>query len=237
MDRNFQWALSRVLQDEGGFVNDPHDPGGATNKGITIATFRRYVSRNATIDDLKHLTTAQAATVYRKRYWNAVKGDDLPDGVDYAVFDFAVNSGPARAVKYLQAIAGVPADGKIGPQTLTAVKAMDSAKIINMLCDRRLDFLRGLPTWPRYKNGWTDRVHGVREASLGMVPSTNLQKPPVDAAKTAGMPVPHVPHETAERPSAPVSGRKVAAAGALAAIAVGLAAFWHHVIAWIERIF
>src|SRR5690348_2114856 len=122
MLRNFEKSLSCVLQHEGGYVNSPHDPGGATNKGVTIATFRRYVDKSGTVDDLKHLTTAQAATVYRKQYWNAICGDDLPDGVDYSVFDFAVHSGPARAAKYLQAIVGVKADGKIGPQTLEAVK-------------------------------------------------------------------------------------------------------------------
>jgi len=226
MDRNFGRALSCVLEDEGGFVNDPHDPGGATNKGITLATFRRYVSKSATVDDLKHLTTAQAGKIYRKRYWDAVKGDDLPDGVDYAVFDFAVNSGQSRAAKYLQTIVGVPADGKIGPQTLAAVKATSSIVIISMLCDRRLDFLQGLKTWPHYKNGWTDRVHGVREVALEMVPSNKPvpapQNPPVDAAKTAGYP----PKTGAlPDPAPPETGGKTVAAGA-AGILVFVAAFW-----------
>lgn len=225
MDRNFGRALSCVLEDEGGFVNDPHDPGGATNKGITLATFRRYVDKSATVDDLKHLTTAQASKVYRSQYWNAIKGDDLPDGVDYAVFDFAVNSGQSRAAKYLQAIVGVPADGKIGPQTLSAVKATDSTAIINMLCDRRLDFLSGLPTWRRYKNGWTDRVHGVREVALGMVPGPAPQKP-VDAAKTAGVPVPPRAPEPAP---VPVSDGKGLAAG-VALIFAGVAGFWAYML-------
>lgn len=240
MDRNFGRALSCVLEDEGGFVNDPHDPGGATNKGITLATFRRYVARSATVDDLKHLTVAQAAKVYRKQYWDAIKGDDLPDGVDYAVFDFAVNSGQSRAAKYLQTIVGVPADGKIGPQTLAAVKATDSTAIINMLCDRRLDFLQGLKTWPRYKNGWTDRVHGVREVALEMVPSnkpkTGIPASPApsltDAQKTAGVPFPpRVP----ERDPDPVSGGKTVAAGA-AGILVFVAAVWATVEGWWEHL-
>jgi lysozyme family protein len=240
MDRNFGRALSCVLEDEGGFVNDPHDPGGATNKGITLATFRRYVAKSATVDDLKHLTTAQAAKVYRSQYWNAIKGDDLPDGVDYAVFDFAVNSGQSRAAKYLQAIVGVPTDGKIGPQTLAAVKATDSTAIINMLCDRRLDFLSGLPTWPRYKNGWTDRVHGVREVALGMVPSTKPAPSLTDAQKTAGVPFPPKAPESA--PASPAGGKTVAAGAA--GILVFTAAFWawaldgwHHLIAIIQGVF
>src|SRR5690606_33792979 len=120
MDRNFKRALSLVLKHEGGWADHPSDPGGATMKGVTIGTFRRYVKPNATKDDLRRITDEQVATVYRKHYWNAVRADDLPAGADYAVFDFAVNSGPSRAAKYLQAVLGVAQDGKIGPQTLAA---------------------------------------------------------------------------------------------------------------------
>ncbi|HVX57167.1 MAG TPA: glycosyl hydrolase 108 family protein, partial [Candidatus Saccharimonadales bacterium] len=131
MLRNFERSLSGVLAHEGGYVNDPADKGGPTNKGITIATFRRYVDKSGTIDDLKNLTTTQAATVYRKQYWDAVCGSELPDGVDYSVFDFAVNSGSERAAKYLQTIVGAKTDGEIGPRTLAAVKATDPTVIIN----------------------------------------------------------------------------------------------------------
>jgi lysozyme family protein len=245
MDRNFARALSCVLKDEGGWADDPHDPGGATMKGVTLATFRRYVEPTATKDDLRKITNAQLTNIYKRQYWNAVKGDDLPDGVDYAVFDFAVNSGQARAAKYLQTIVGVTADGKIGPQTLAAVKATDSGAVINMLCDRRLDFLQGLPTWPRYKNGWTDRVHGVREVALEMVASaapTPVPSPPapIDANKTAGMPVPpRVPAPTPEN-SAGGKGLAVGVAGILVFVAAFWATvegWWAHAISFIERIF
>ncbi len=195
MLRNFERSLSGVLAHEGGFVNDPHDPGGATNKGVTIATFRRYVDKSGTIDDLKNLTTAQAATVYRKQYWDAVCGSDLPDGVDYSVFDFAVNSGSERAAKYLQTIVGAKTDGEIGPRTLAAVKATDPTVIINMLCDRRLSFLQSLPTWPRYKNGWTDRVHDVREISLEM--AGKAASAPPDNPATPQPPKPQSPSAVA----------------------------------------
>lgn len=125
MDRNFNRSLKLVLAHEGGWSDHPKDPGGATMKGVTLANFRRYVKPNATKDDLRKITDDQISTVYRKYYWDAVSGAELPDGVDYAVFDFAVNSGPARAAKYLQAIVGTAQDGKIGPATLTATRAQD----------------------------------------------------------------------------------------------------------------
>lgn len=107
MDRNFQRALSLVLKSEGGWSDNPADPGGATMKGVTLANFRRYVMANATKADLRKISDEQIATVYRRFYWDAVAGAELPDGVDYAVFDFAVNSGPGRAAKNLQAACGV----------------------------------------------------------------------------------------------------------------------------------
>lgn len=168
MDRNFARALALVLKHEGGFVNHPDDPGGATNKGITIGTFRRYVKKNGTVADLKAITNAQVASVYRKQYWDAVRGDELPDGVDYAVFDFAVNSGPGRAARYLQAIVGVQQDGMIGPGTLAAVKAKNAKAIVSELCDDRMRFLQGLPTWRTFGKGWTRRVDGVEAVALNM---------------------------------------------------------------------
>lgn len=174
MQRNFERALEGVLKHEGGFVNHPNDPGGATNKGITLATFRRYVKRSGTVADLKRLTTKQAGIVYRKRYWDKVRGDQLPDGVDYAVFDFAVNSGPARAAKYLQRIVGAAQDGRIGPKTLAAVNAYVDGNptmrrtLIDKLCDDRMAFLRRLRHWSTFGRGWTRRVEDVRQTAFDM---------------------------------------------------------------------
>jgi len=123
MDRNFARALALVLKSEGGWSDNPVDPGGATMKGVTLANFRRYVKADASKDDLRKISDAQLATVYRRFYWDAVAGAELPGGVDYAVFDFAVNSGPGRAAKYLQAAVGAAQDGRIGPATLSAVGA------------------------------------------------------------------------------------------------------------------
>src|SRR5690606_511060 len=138
MDRNFQRALSLVLRHEGGWSDHPKDPGGATMKGVTLANFRRYVKPDATKNDLRNITDGQIATIYRRFYWDAVAGAELPSGIDYAVFDFAVNSGPSRAAKYLQAVVGAKQDGKVGPATLKATRAMMRATVINDLCDRRM---------------------------------------------------------------------------------------------------
>lgn len=172
MDRNFARALPLVLKHEGGFVDHPKDPGGATNKGVTIGTFRAYVKPGGTVQDLKNITDEQVATVYYRHYWAAVQAHNLPSGVDYAVFDFAVNSGPSRAAKYLQAVVGVEKDGKVGPKTIAAAEAMEAADIINRLCDRRVAFLKGLKKgamWKTFGKGWSRRVADVREHALKMV--------------------------------------------------------------------
>lgn len=168
MNRNFQRALKLVLAHEGGWADHPKDPGGATMKGVTIGTYRQYVNPTGTKEDLRKITDAQLAEVYRRHYWDAVRADDLPDGVDYAVFDFAVNSGPSRAVKYIQAVVGASQDGKIGPATLKAIAAANPAQVINSLCDDRLAFLKKLPTWKTFGKGWSSRVSGVRKEALAM---------------------------------------------------------------------
>lgn len=144
MQTSFVRALSAVLKSEGGYVNNKNDKGGPTNKGITLANFRRFVNPKGTIADLKKLTVEQAATVYQRQYWDAVMGSVLPAGVDYAVFDFAVNSGPKRAAMFLQRVVGVTQDGVIGPVTLKAVNEHGSAAIIETLCDARLAWLKTL---------------------------------------------------------------------------------------------
>jgi lysozyme family protein len=169
MDRNFARALPLVLRHEGGYVDHPKDPGGATNRGVTIATFRAYVKPGGTKDDLKRITDEQVATVYYRHYWAAVMAHELPSGVDYAVFDFAVNSGPARAARYLQKIVGVAQDGKVGPKTIAAAKAMNASTIVNRLCDDRMAFLKALKTWPTFGRGWTRRVADVRATALSWV--------------------------------------------------------------------
>jgi len=159
-------CIPRILTHEGGYVDHPRDPGGATNRGITLATFLRYIMPGGTRDDLRALSEAQAVVVYRRRYWDAVLADMLPVGVDYAVADFAVNSGPARAAKCLQRVVGAVPDGRVGPKTLAAVAARDGRDVVNGLCDARMAFLRRLRSWGAFGRGWTRRVEDVRRDAL-----------------------------------------------------------------------
>lgn len=168
MDKNFASSLKAVLVHEGGWSDHPADPGGATMKGVTLANFRRFVKPNATKADLRRITDEQIAVVYRRHYWDAVLGAELPSGVDYAVFDFAVNSGPSRAIKYLQRVVGTNVDGRVGPKTLAAVKAMGAKTVVTRLCDDRLAFLKRLRTWPVFGAGWGRRVAEVRRHSLAL---------------------------------------------------------------------
>lgn len=186
MERNFKTSLFEVLKHEGGWADHPKDPGGATMKGVTLSTFRRYVKPNATKEDLKNISDAQLQSVYKQHYWDAVRASELPDGVDYAVFDYAVNSGPVRAIKHLQRAVGEIEDGKIGPATLAAVKATSNKDIVNKLCDIRLAFLQGLRTWPTFGKGWNSRVSGVRKKALSMVGSVKPESKAVAFASTAG---------------------------------------------------
>jgi lysozyme family protein len=186
MNRNFERSLALVLKHEGGWADHPADPGGATMKGVTIGTYRRFINAKGTKADLRNITNAQLAKVYREQYWNAVRADELPDGLDYAVFDFAVNSGPGRAARYLQGVLGVVIDGQIGPATIKAAKSYRTSDIIENLCGDRMAFLQGLETWKTFGKGWSSRVAGVRKEALAMAgkpadapkPQPKPQSPP-----------------------------------------------------------
>ena len=165
-------ALARVLAHEGGYTNHPDDPGGPTNFGITIFDYRKYVKPDAVADDVRAMRLDEAKAIYRAKYWDALRCDDLPAGVDYAVFDYGVNSGVSRAAKVLQRLLGVPADGIIGPVTLAAARSCDCEKVIAALCEERLGFLRALRTWPVFGKGWGRRVAEVKTAALAMAAKT-----------------------------------------------------------------
>lgn len=227
MQRNFSRALAAVLKHEGGFVNHPRDPGGATNKGITIATFRRYVKRSGTVAELKAISDADVAKVYRKHYWDKVRADELPGGLDYAVFDYAVNSGPGRAVKHLQEVLGVKQDGVIGPVTIAA--AFQAPGPITALCDRRMRFLRSLKTWPTFGRGWSSRVLGVRTLASELAHAT-----PTPASRPS--PLPTQPEPVSPPQPQPTGKRRgIAAAIILALAAVGslFTDFW----GWLASLF
>jgi lysozyme family protein len=161
-------AFEALLKHEGGFVNHPRDPGGMTNLGVTRRAWEEWTSHPANEADMRGLTPGMVEPLYRERYWNAVRGDDLPPGVDLAVFDCAVNSGPGRAAMLLQQSIGVWPDGVIGPKTMAAIKEDEATEIVDRFCELRLLFLRGLPTWPTFGKGWERRVKEVWRQSRGM---------------------------------------------------------------------
>ena len=172
MKSNFPVAVGRVLRHEGGFVNHPRDPAGATNKGITFAALTRLLGRVATLADIKNVSDIQAITIYQSQYWDRVKGNELPSGLDYAVFDFAVNSGPDRAIKMLQRMVGAEPDGSIGPKTLAAVEDYVSRetaeKAIKEYQAQRLHYLQALPHFDAFGKGWTRRVADVLDDAVIM---------------------------------------------------------------------
>ncbi|WP_116652859.1 glycoside hydrolase family 108 protein [Pelagibacterium sediminicola] len=163
-------CLAQILKHEGGYADHPSDPGGATNMGITHKTLARWrgVEPWWALDkaEVRVLEKAEAAGIYKALYWERVKAASLPPGLDLAVFDYAVNSGPDRAVKTLQALVGVVEDGFVGPVTLDAVARRDTRALINALCDQRLGFLQRLAIFSTFGRGWTNRVADIRATAL-----------------------------------------------------------------------
>lgn len=176
MDSNFRESLKHVLKNEGGYVNHPRDPGGCTNKGITIATYRR-VSLGATCQDLKAIPDALVETLYKQDYWNSVSGDDLPPGIDLVVFDMAVNAGPKTAAKLLQRVVGVDDDGWIGPVTLRATLDRSDAGIalLSEYADARETYYRSLRHFSTFGKGWLNRVVASTKAARNLI--DNLKTP------------------------------------------------------------
>lgn len=168
MQNNFDHVIGLVLQEEGGFVNNPKDPGGMTNLGVTLRVWEAFVGHSVGEAEMRALTPAIVTPLYKQNYWDKVSGDNLPRGLDYAVMDFAVNSGPVRAAKTLQEICGVNQDGSIGPATLAVVNSADPAGLIDKLCNQRLAFLKSLSTFATFGKGWTARVTRVKAASEQM---------------------------------------------------------------------
>lgn len=175
---NFPQALRLVLADEGGVSNHPADRGGLTNKGITQATYDAWRELHGRPPrSVRAIEHAEVDAIYREQYADAVWFDRLPSGLDYALFDFAVNSGPARAVKALQGIVGVRADGIMGNRTLAAAKARDSGQLITLLCDARQRFVRSLRTYKTFGKGWERRIAEVERKGVtlaeGLIPANS----------------------------------------------------------------
>lgn len=166
---NYDIALRRVLEDEGGYCNDAGDPGGPTKYGITIFDVRKYVKPDATASDVRNLTIAQAKEIYDKHYWSVTRGNDEPAGLDYAVFDYGVNSGVGRSGKVLRKLCGLPTNtSSVSPEVLTAISKRDPKQLADAMWDERLRFLQSLSTWSRFGGGWGSRVRRGKLASQKM---------------------------------------------------------------------
>lgn len=168
-DANFPACLQIVLASEGGFVDDAHDPGGATNLGITLATLSGWLGHTASIADVEALTAKTVAPIYRADYWGPCGCDDWPTGVDLMVFDTSVNQGPGSAVRTLQLALGVTPDELIGPATKAAVAARTASHTIEAMAITREAFYRSLPTFARFGNGWLARVNRTAALAQQMV--------------------------------------------------------------------
>ena len=165
-DTDWNACLGFVLSAEGSYSDNPLDPGGATNLGITLSTLSQWRHTAVTKDDVRNLSTEEAAAIYRSIYWNASRCSDLPAGVDLMIFDASVNLGNGRSARILQAAVGVTVDGSIGPETLAAVRGRVAADLISDLASQRLAFYHSLSTFAQFGHGWTVRVNQAQAHAL-----------------------------------------------------------------------
>ena len=169
---SFSDALSVILRHEGGYVNHPRDPGGRTNLGVTQRVWEEYIGAKATEADMRALTQAKVEPLYEKLYWRVSGADRLPAGIGLCVFDFAVNSGPSRAVRYLQMVVGATQDGVFGPQTLAEtmkdIADRGEADLIHRYQAAREKFYRSLRTFPTFGKGWLRRNSETTAKALEM---------------------------------------------------------------------
>ena len=159
MKENYPQALKQVLKYEGGYVDHPKDPGGPTNKGVTLAVYDTWrKSKDLATQSVRNISDSEVAAIYKNLYWDRISGDYLPSGVDFAVFDYAVNSGVSRASRTLQSIVGVTQDGVIGPETIEAAKTYVAMAVTN----KRLAFMQSLSIWSTFGKGWSARIADVK---------------------------------------------------------------------------
>ena len=171
----FAECLAFTLKQEGGYVDDPYDPGGATNMGITLATLRQWDHDPALgAPDVEDMSEKTAAAIYGSLYWNGLRGDSLPAGVDLSAFDFGVNAGLRRSAELLQEALGFAADevdGCVGPATLAAAARADAGSLIDGLAERQSAYYRCLAEFDRYGDGWLARTERRRQAAQEMLRS------------------------------------------------------------------
>lgn len=177
---NWGSCVSKVLIHEGGFVNHPKDPGGITNMGVTKRVYEEWVGHEVSEQDMRDLEEDDVRPIDKKNYWDRVKGDKLPDGLDMCVFDFGVNAGTGRAAKYLQTMIGTTADGGIGPNTLKALKAYVKenglVETIKKYQANRQDYYESLSTFETFGRGWTHRNNDTTEYAIELAENPDTEE-------------------------------------------------------------
>ena len=177
MNNNWNQAFEQMLASEGLFTDDPRDPGnnlpdgrkGSTMLGVTQYNWEQHVAHQVTHDDMRRLTPDDVKPLYKKNYWDVVRADELPSGIDYMVFDMGVNAGPGRSIKLLQTAVGVTPDGGFGPITMAAVQAADPVILIIEFSHAKEDFYRSLDDFKTYGTGWLNRVAAVKVKATSML--------------------------------------------------------------------
>ncbi len=182
--RNWQASLTAILNEEGGFADNPGDPGGATNMGITRKTLSAWRGEPVSRDDVMMLEKNEAARIYREKFWMAIAGDDLPGGLDLVLFDDAVMSGPRTAIRDLQHALGVGVDGVMGPVTSAALVAQPVTEIISLLQTERLARLKSLPHFALFGRGWSRRLQRIERQAKALAKIARVQNPVPPAAPT-----------------------------------------------------
>lgn len=166
----FTKCLAEVLKHEGGYADHPADPGGKTMLGVTQRVWEAWSGKPASEADMRALTPAKVAPLYRKNYWDKVCGDDLHPALAMCVFDFAVNAGPGRAARYLQTMLGINRDGIVGPDTIAAAKGfvatVGAADAVRRYQEARRTYYKQISTYPTFGRGWLRRVDAVETAAL-----------------------------------------------------------------------
>jgi lysozyme family protein len=169
MKNNFDKCLEMLLHHEGGYVNDVHDKGGMTNLGVTKRVYDKWIGRESTEQEMRDLTPDDVAPIYKKNYWNRVKGDSLPSGLDWACFDWCVNSGSGRPAKAVQRAVGATQDGAIGNQTLGLIAEKDPKFIIDYVYTVRQAFYESLDDYKHFGRGWSRRNTETLHQAMKMV--------------------------------------------------------------------
>lgn len=169
MENNFNQCLELVLKSEGNYINNPSDPGGQTNLGVTRKVWEEWVGRESSEKEMRSLTKEQVGPLYKAKYWLACYGPQLPLGIDYMAFDASVNMGVGRAIKLLQESIGCVPDGMIGPRTMQLIDQKKPYDVIQAYSKRKTEFYEGLKTFPVFGKGWLNRVDHVRLSAIDMI--------------------------------------------------------------------